>query len=271
FKWEKLTSEEVEELKLDVNNECAIMSKLRNPFVANYIGAVTYIPQVSMVMQFFLLGSLGEYVRNDSDDYIKLSYKLKLRILYDTARGMEFLHENKIVHLDLKPDNLLVNSLFEDSACCVKITDFGTSRFIKKTWDDDKGLGTPIYAAPETYNDIYTTSGDVYSFAITSWEIFYQQEPFKQLKTLFDVKSHVLSGKRLNIDQTMPVKLKSLIEGCWKEDPNNRYQFTDICKLFVKIYDEVDVYDSLNEGVNTDKIKSFVEKRQERMRKMLED
>lgn len=70
------------------------------------MGAVTYLPQISMVIHFFVLGSLGDYLRKEKENYIKLPYELKNGMLFDTARGMLFLHENKIMHFDLKQDNL---------------------------------------------------------------------------------------------------------------------------------------------------------------------
>ena len=45
--------DEVEDLKAEVMAECEIMAKLRNPFIANYMGSVTYIPQISMVIQYY--------------------------------------------------------------------------------------------------------------------------------------------------------------------------------------------------------------------------
>ncbi|KAL7721321.1 Serine-threonine protein kinase [Entamoeba marina] len=270
FRWENLTKEEVEELKENVVHECEIMGRLRNPFIASYMGSVTYIQQVSMVIQFFVLGSLGEYVRESATDYFKLPYKLKLKMLFDTARGMSFLHENRILHLDLKPDNLLVNSLYSDSACCVKITDFGTSRFTQKS-NLDKGLGTPIYVAPEAYNDVYSFESDVYSFGITAWEIFYQQEPYQDFKSLFEIKDFVEEGKRLTLEEPIPELLASMIDDCWKQNPVERPSFEVITKTLVKLVNTADNYTSLDDGVSNEKLVDFVEKRNERMSALTDD
>ncbi|BFU18175.1 protein tyrosine kinase domain-containing protein [Entamoeba histolytica] len=272
FRWENLTEEEMEELKEEVIAECEMMGKLRNPFIANYMGSVTYIPQISMVIQFFVLGSLGEYLRKEKEDYVKLPYRLKIRMLFDTARGMQFLHENRIMHLDLKPDNLLVNSLYTDSACCIKITDFGTSRMVKKTnKNEDKGLGTPIYAAPETYHDEYSYAGDVYSFAITAWEIFYQDEPYKEFKSLFDIKQYVTDGKRLGIDETMPPGLKELIQKCWKQHPIERYSFDQVTRELVKVDEDAPNHIELDNYVSDQRIEELINKRTERIQEQLKE
>ncbi|ELP90568.1 serine-threonine protein kinase, putative [Entamoeba invadens IP1] len=276
FKWESLTDTEMDEMKKEVMYECDMMSKLRNPFIANYIGSVTYLPQVSMVIQYFVLGSLSEYLREDKEFYFKLPYKLKVRMLYDTARGMQFLHENKIMHLDLKPDNLLVNSLDSNSACTIKITDFGTSRFLKKTkiGGEDKGLGTPIYASPESYQDEYTFAGDVYSFGVTAWEMYYQEEPFKDFKSLFEIKQFVVSGKRLEIDEKMPKDYAELVEECWRNIPTERPTFNQVTKILVEVDNGANNENIKEEdtGCGTDEtIESIVQKKMQRMKDQLKE
>ncbi|ELP86925.1 protein tyrosine kinase domain containing protein, partial [Entamoeba invadens IP1] len=273
FRWESLSDEDMKELKKEVTAECEIMSKLRNPFIASYMGSVTYIPQVSMVIQFFVLGSLGEYLRKDKRDYIKLPYKLKVRMLFDTTRGMQFLHENRIMHLDLKPDNLLVNSLDPNSACSIKITDFGTSRFTKRTIGkgQDKGLGTPIYAAPETFHDEYTFAGDVYSYGITAWEIFYQDEPYNELRSVFEIKNYVESGKRLKLENGMPPIYQELVKKCWEQEPKNRPTFDQVGKIVILLNDDIANHQELDIEVSQDKIEELINNRDQRMRKQLEE
>jgi len=61
----------------------------------------------------------------------QLSYLVKLKIALDAAKAVNFLHQNKILHRDLKPDNLLVVSLSPDPATVsVKLADFGTARCV---------------------------------------------------------------------------------------------------------------------------------------------
>ncbi|EMD48365.1 protein tyrosine kinase domain containing protein [Entamoeba histolytica HM-1:IMSS-B] len=273
FRWENLSMDEMDELKQAAMSECELMSKLRNPFIANYMGSVTYIPQVSMVMQYFQLGSLGEYLRKENEDFFVIPYRLKLRVLFDTAKGMAFLHENRIMHLDLKPDNLLVNSFYFDSACCIKITDFGTSRLTMKSSKnlEEKGLGTPIYAAPEANHDEYTFAGDVYSFAVTAWEIFYQEEPYKNFKSLFEIKDYVDSGKRLEFDEKIPTDYKNLINLCWKQNANECPSFDQVCKMLVQINQKVCGHAEMDNEVSNDKIEEIINKRNGNLQRLLNE
>ncbi|EKE36943.1 hypothetical protein ENUP19_0088G0018 [Entamoeba nuttalli] len=266
FKWENLSNEEMEELKQDVVRECDLLSKLRNPFVVNYVGSVTYIPQICMVTVFFELGSLNNYIHKGNKEGIILPFALKNKILLDTAKGMNFLHNNSILHLDLKPDNLLVNSLYADSACCVKITDFGTSRFIQRL-NKDKGLGTPMYVAPEAYQDIYDCPNDVFAYAITAWELFYAEEPYKEFKSLFDIKNFVCEGKRLPLDGPMPTEWKHLITSCWNQKPSERPIFSVIVNEVAKF--ENLSHPELDVGVNYEKINELTQSKKEKINDLL--
>ncbi|ELP87508.1 serine-threonine protein kinase, putative [Entamoeba invadens IP1] len=273
FRWENLDDQEFQELKHEVTQECDMMSKLRNPFIANYIGSVTYIPQISMVIQFFVLGSLGEYLREENDDFIRLPYRLKVRMLYDTAKGMQFLHENRIMHLDLKPDNLLVNSLDTESACTIKITDFGTSRFTKKKLKNNdaeyKGLGTPIYAAPETFVDVYTFAGDVYSFGITAWEVFYQEEPYKTFKSIFDIKKFVENGERLSLDRGIPQEYAEVIAECWRQNYSDRPDFDKITRSLVNVETKSHGFFDFDSQVDEERIAEVIGNKTERLKRFL--
>ncbi|ELP91224.1 serine-threonine protein kinase, putative [Entamoeba invadens IP1] len=269
FNWENLTEEESLNLKEKVDNECKMMEKLRNPFIANYIGAVTYIPQVSMITVFFELGSLAEYIRRNNDFNVILPYKYKLRVMYDCARGMAFLHQNKIIHLDLKPDNLLVNSFWsQTSSAVIKITDFGTSKiFADRT--SDKGLGTPIYVSPESYSDIYNEKCDVYSFGIMAWELYYAEEPWKDTKSLFDIKDHVLKGIRPPLNGNCPVDYSKLIKKCWDNDPNERPEFNTICSDVNDMSTNIENVTNEEDNIYEEKLNEVVKMKKERVTSLL--
>ena len=99
--------------------------------------------------------------------------------------GINYLHQNKIIHRDLKPENImLVNSLTEDSRIediDVKIIDFGLSTSFEKqpfkTWTK---IGTAYYMAPEIFNGIYSTKGDVWSCGVIMHLLLLGTNPFYQ-------------------------------------------------------------------------------------------
>jgi serine/threonine protein kinase len=93
------------------------------------------------------------------------------------AKGMEFLHQNRVIYRDLKPKNIGF-----DNGGCVQIFDFGLARIIPKGSDGLRltGLtGTARYMAPEVArSDNYAFSADIYSFGILLWELCTLQTAF---------------------------------------------------------------------------------------------
>lgn len=76
--------------------------------------------------------------------------------------GVCFLHAHDVVHLDLKPQNILLTS--ESPLGDIKIVDFGLSRIMKKSEELREIMGTPEYVAPEVLSyDPISTATDMWS------------------------------------------------------------------------------------------------------------
>jgi len=93
--------------------------------------------------------------------------------------------------------------------------------------------GSPVYMAPEMLLDLgYDEKADIYSFGIVLWELFTQEEPYKDKFRSFDdlVEAVTKKGKRPDIPETCPPKLKSLIQQCWNPSPAIRPPFSKILK-----------------------------------------
>ena len=77
-------------------------------------------------------------------------------VLRQLAEGLQFLHSHKIVHRDLKPENILIAETHKVERYFLyhaKIADFGLSREIQAAHESVVSMvGTPMYAAPEIYN-----------------------------------------------------------------------------------------------------------------------
>merc|ERR1712137_262211 len=81
---------------------------------------------------------------------------------------MDYLHSKKLIHRDLKSENLLVNN----SWTC-KVADFGISTVRPTITREMTCIGTPIYMAPEVIKkNKYSEKADVFSFGMVLWEIF---------------------------------------------------------------------------------------------------
>lgn len=216
-----------ESSKKSINREIQIMANLIHPTIAKLIGFnVTDIDheqyQVTIVMEMAENGSLRSILKDCDNTKRQI-------ILVGIARGMMFLHQNKVIHCDLKPDNILIDKDFKPH-----ITDFGLSKFTKIISNLSDSLnfrGSPYYMAPEVIKDeSNNVKSDVYSFGIIMFEVITGQKPYPE-----DINLYTLLNKvsEQNYRPTFPddfknESLKKLICQCWDKNPENRPTFEDI-------------------------------------------
>eukprot|EP00727_Mastigamoeba_balamuthi_P012469 m51a1_g7845 putative protein serine threonine (881) ;mRNA; r:211297-217477 len=201
------------------------MEKLRHPSIVNFIGAVHEPGCLALVTEFCPYGSVPAVL-----DRHPVSYALKLRILLDCSRGMDFLHRSGIMHRDLKPDNLLVASLEPLSSGVCRIADFGTTRDINRMAQDlqaTKGVGTPMYMAPELLSgEPYAQPADVYSFALVMYYVAAEAPPMFDDPALvcnaWQYAAAVRAGRRPTLSSAWAADYVALMTRCWVEDAASR-------------------------------------------------
>ena len=153
---------------------------------------------------------------------------IKAKLMLDTAKGLTYLHTNGILHLDIKPDNVLVFSLDEIITVNGKRTDFGSIRNVNTLMTNmtfTKGVGTPTYMAPEVLNkEKYKKPADIYSFGVMIYECFKWGAAYP--KDLFrfpwDVMDFVNSKNQLARPETMRDDVYRLVMRCWNFYPAER-------------------------------------------------
>ncbi len=211
-----------DDMKIEFEREVTLMKSLRHPNIVQFVGASNVTESLAIVIEYAPLGSLASVMEKQS-----LSVQFKVMCLLETAKALQFLHSNGVIHRDIKPQNILVFSLETRAAVHVKLTDFGTSRFIA---DDPttitKNVGTIAFMAPEALgrNPRIDKSADVYSFAVLMWSVLFEQVPFKEFKWDSDIEQHVKSGNRLPFPHghDIDASLVKLIEECWQQEPSLR-------------------------------------------------
>ncbi|KAJ0847542.1 putative protein kinase RLK-Pelle-SD-2b family [Helianthus annuus] len=140
-------------------------------------GFCTLKSQRFLVYDFMINGSLDRWIYHGVREHI-LEWECRKKIILDVAKGLTYLHEDcrkKIVHLDIKPQNILLDDDFN-----AKVSDFGLSKLIDKSQTEVMTTikGTPGYIAPEWRSSIITEKLDVYSFGIVLLEILCGRKVF---------------------------------------------------------------------------------------------
>ncbi|KAK1404020.1 Serine/threonine-protein kinase STY46 [Heracleum sosnowskyi] len=212
-------------------HEVNILREVQHRNVVRFIGACTKSPHLCIVTEFMPGGSLYEYLHRNHTT-MELSQLVKFAI--DVCSGMEYLHQNDIIHRDLKTANLLM-----DAESVVKVADFGVARFQNQGGEMTAETGTYRWMAPEVINHLpYDQKADVFSFAIVLWELVTAKVPYDSMTPL-QAALGVRQGLRPDIPKDAHPKLLDLMQKCWEASPSKRPSFSEIRIELEKILQEV--------------------------------
>ncbi|OEL35206.1 Serine/threonine-protein kinase EDR1 [Dichanthelium oligosanthes] len=220
FLQQDLSGDALEEFRIEVR----IMKRLRHPNVVLFMGAITRVPNLSIVTEFLPRGSLFRLIHRPNN---QLDERKRLRMALDVARGMNYLHNCSpvIVHRDLKSPNLLV-----DKNWVVKVCDFGLSRMKNKTFLSSRSTaGTAEWMAPEVLrNERSDEKCDVFSYGVILWELCTLSQPWEGMNAMQVVGAVGFQNRRLDIPDNIDPAIAEIIGQCWHTDPKLRPSFADI-------------------------------------------
>ncbi|CAI0461419.1 unnamed protein product, partial [Linum tenue] len=220
------------EMLREFSQEVYIMRKVRHKNVVQFIGACTQPPNLCIVTEFMARGSIYDFLHKQNGVF-KLPSLIKVAI--DVSKGMNYLHQNSIIHRDLKTANLLM-----DENEVVKVADFGVARVQTQSGVMTAETGTYRWMAPEVIeHKPYDHKADVFSFGIVLWELLTGELPYSYLTPLQAAVGVVQKGLRPTIPKQTHPRLAELLEKCWKQDPTQRPNFCEIKDILQKIAKEV--------------------------------
>lgn len=176
----------------------------------------------------------GETLREKIDSQT-LDLHNTLEIAIEIASALQAAHANKIVHRDIKPDNVMVR---EDGL--VKVLDFGLAKLTERQASDTEAptrphvktrtgtiLGTPSYMSPEqTRGKSIDARSDIWSLGVVLYEMLTKRRPFAgetQGDTIAAIlRTEAVPPSRLNAD--VPAELERIIKKTLKKKSDERYQ-----------------------------------------------
>ncbi|KAL0662254.1 hypothetical protein Bca4012_099091 [Brassica carinata] len=222
--------------------EVTVWHKLDHPNVTKFVGASmgttnlkiptadleNSLPQRAccVVVEYVSGGTLKHYlIRNRRK---KLAFKVVIKLALDLSRGLSYLHSEKIVHRDVKTENVLL-----DVQSNLKIADFGVARVEALNPKDMTGeTGTLGYMAPEVIDGKpYNRRCDVYSFGICLWEIYCCDMPYPDLSFVDVSSAVVLHNLRPEIPRCCPTVLANIMKKCWDGNPQRRPEMEEVVKM----------------------------------------
>lgn len=157
--------------------------------------------------------------------YIAKKGKLDIRgavgIALQVAQGIAAAHEQKIIHRDIKPQNMIIS---RDGK--VKVADFGIARAATSETMTVNAMGSVHYISPEQARGGYSdTRSDIYSFGITMYEMVTGRVPFEGDNTVTVALAHLEEPitRPSHYNPEIPISLENIILKCTEKKPERRY------------------------------------------------
>ncbi len=189
-----------------------------------------------MVMEYLQGEDLRHAIKGGKTGHTRTRLQMALQI----ARALEHIHSQKIIHRDIKPDNVFITT-----KGAVKVMDFGISK-AQNTTKTSTGIvmGTPYYMAPEQVRGKNVTGQvDVYAFGVVLFELMCGQRPVSgdSVERLF----YAILNEPLDLEPlrsiAVPESIVELIVRCTEKDPAQRPQgFGEVCTRIEIIYQQLD-------------------------------
>ena len=163
----------------------------------------------------------GITLKNYIDMKGKLDIREALNISVQIASGLSAAHDNRIIHRDIKPQNIIMS---RDGK--VKVTDFGIAKVADSTTVTTTAAGTVHYISPEQARGGYSDEkSDIYSLGITMYEMVTGRVPFEGETNVAVALLHI-QGEMVpprELEPSIPKSFEKIILKCTQKKPDRRY------------------------------------------------
>ena len=209
---------------LRFKKEAFICSKLSHPNIIKVYSYGIFENKYYIIMEFIEGKDLSSYIRNNKN----ISMKDIINIAYQISSALGYAHKNKVIHRDIKPQNIIL-----DKSGKIKITDFGIAKInipLAFTLEGEKVMGTTYYMSPEQIKgepvDLKT---DIYSMGILLYEMVTGKNPYEADTPLAIINGHLYKTPipLKNIRNDVPDYLISIINKCIAKNKNDRFNSAD--------------------------------------------
>lgn len=191
---------------------------LEHPNIVNIYDVGSQDGMYYIVMEYVEGITLKTYIEKKG----QLSFKESISIAIQVGRGIEAAHNKKIIHRDIKPQNIIISTEGK-----VKVTDFGIARAATSNTIHSDVMGSVHYSSPEqARNGFVDEKSDIYSLGIVMYEMVTGRVPFDGETTVAVAIQHLqeemVAPSAYAPD--LPISLEKIILKCTQKNVDRRYE-----------------------------------------------
>lgn len=213
----------------EAQREAAVLKSLCHPNIVAHVETCLEEQQLCIIMQYADAGDLASAIERRKNSLGFFTEEAVLSAFAQCCAGLEHVHSKRILHRDLKSQNIFLNSNGR-----LQLGDFGIAKILAHTTSKAKtAVGTPYYASPEVCdNQAYSFKADVWSLGVVLYQLMALEIPFK---------APSLVGLVLKIIQTEPPSLpgrysegaRDVCNRTLRKDPEARPSAAELLQLSV--------------------------------------
>lgn len=193
-------------------SEARMVALLRHPYIVEIYTVIETESSLYLVFEYVD----GQTLETRLDIDGRLPFSQVKQIFKCVCEGLQYAHNQDIIHCDLKPGNIMI---LEDNKA--KVMDFGVAKKVDNQTGARTVAGTPAYMAPEQQRGFMRKQSDVYSLALCVYEALVGQVPWT-------VKGFDIAKKKIvpvsKLAPHVPSEVDKVLEDALKEEPTERIQ-----------------------------------------------